>query len=144
LVRSERAEAENLSVIADEAGRIVDRANTVCSLANPRHEPSLGLPFLLKDDGTKQYLVSVLFPLPMEFGHSVKLKRLGGEVVSVVWTSQATEPSFDYERACARLAANPTAEIIKSFLGRPRDWGQVYNVVELIEGYYRGKIPATW
>jgi hypothetical protein len=148
LVRNETAEAGNGAVFADEAGLIVDRTNTVCKFRSPSHEPlSLAHPMLLKDDGTRQYFVRVSIPVPMEIGHSVKLRRFGSQIVDVIWarSNSPSDPSFDYRRAYERLMADPKAErVIKSFLDRSRDWCQIYNLIELIEHRCGGKIPATW
>jgi hypothetical protein len=133
--------------VTDEAGLVLDRINTVYRFRNPGSEPfSLALPVLFKDDGTREYFVRVSHPVTLEFGHSVKLPGFTDEIVDVIWVppSSALGSTFDHKRAYERLAADPgAAAVIKSFIASPRDWCEIYKVVELIEKRCRG-IPENW
>jgi hypothetical protein len=150
LVRNEAPKGVNEAVFADDARLIIRRINMLFEFTIPNHEALYlrSSSMLLKDDGTRLYLVQVDVPLPIEFGHSVKVGRLGDQVlVDVIWErpSSPSGASFDYKRACERLAADPAAErVIKSFLDRPRDWCKIYNVIELVEHRCGGRIPAAW
>jgi hypothetical protein len=112
---------------------------------------SLALPVLVKDDGTREYFVRVSYLVPLEFGHSVKLPGFTDEIVDVIWVppSSALGSTFDHKRAYERLAADPgAAAVIKSFIASPRDWCEIYKVVELIEKRLIEKrcrgIPENW
>lgn len=138
--------------VTAEAGLVLDRINTLCRFVNPGPEPiSVALPVLVKDDGTREYFVQVCHPVALEFGHSVRLPGFTDGIVDVIWVSpsSALGSTFDLKRAYERLAADPgAAAVIKSFFASPRDWCEIYKVVELIEKRLIEKrcrgIPENW
>jgi hypothetical protein len=126
------------SIIADQSYLILDRIGTLYKLRNPRSDPfSAAPPVLVKDDGSRIYFVRVDHSLLIESGVSEGLPEPANGAVSVAWIlpSSRTESSFDNKHAFKAVSRlDPKAEaLIKSFAYRPLDWGNIYNIIELIE-----------